>query len=122
MQGHSYWVILALTWLFCSELQADEETRLQCDDPNVHDAVALVLLAHNKELTEGNQLALYQITEAAKVGLVSVYSFLLKKKHSIVKYNLPRKQNKEGIKEKKDKKKTKTLQWKTIQSKNTNKN
>lgn len=69
MQGHTIWVSLALTWLFCSASHADEETRLQCDDPNVQDIVASVLLAHNKELTEGNHLALYQIFEAAKVGL-----------------------------------------------------
>ncbi|KAF4083099.1 hypothetical protein AMELA_G00136180 [Ameiurus melas] len=66
MQGHRIWVILALTWLFCSGSHASEETRLQCDDPNVQDAVASVLVAHNKELTEGNQLALYEILEAAK--------------------------------------------------------
>ncbi|XP_060796641.1 kininogen-1 [Neoarius graeffei] len=66
MQGHTIWVSLALTWLFCSASHADEETRLQCDDPNVQDIVASVLLAHNKELTEGNHLALYQILEAAK--------------------------------------------------------
>ncbi|KAI5101177.1 kininogen-1 precursor [Silurus meridionalis] len=66
MQGHRIWVILALTWLFCSGSHADEETRLLCDDPSVNDAVAMVLSEHNKELTEGNQLALYQILEAAK--------------------------------------------------------
>ncbi|KAI5609827.1 kininogen-1 isoform X1 [Silurus asotus] len=66
MQGHRIWVILALTWLFCSGSHADEETRLLCDDPSVNDAVAMVLSEHNKKLTEGNQLALYQILEAAK--------------------------------------------------------
>ncbi|KAG7327438.1 hypothetical protein KOW79_009044 [Hemibagrus wyckioides] len=66
MQGHRIWVFLALSWLFCSGSHADGEIRLQCDDSNVQDAVALVLSAHNKGLTEGNQLALYQILEAAK--------------------------------------------------------
>lgn len=68
MQGHRICVILALTWLFCSGSHADDETRLQCDDPNVQDAVTSVLSEHNKELTEGNQLALYQILEATKVS------------------------------------------------------
>ncbi|KAK3533380.1 hypothetical protein QTP70_019325 [Hemibagrus guttatus] len=66
MQGHRIWVFLALSWLFCSGSHADDETKLQCDDSNVQDAVASVLSAHNKGLTEGNQLALYQILEAAK--------------------------------------------------------
>ncbi|KAB5559047.1 hypothetical protein PHYPO_G00024360 [Pangasianodon hypophthalmus] len=66
MKGQRIWVILALTWLFCSGSYADEETRLQCDDPNVQDVVTSVLLTHNKDLTEGNQLALYQILEAKK--------------------------------------------------------
>ncbi|XP_047666570.1 kininogen-1 [Tachysurus fulvidraco] len=66
MQGHSIWVILALSWLFCSGSHAAQETRLQCDDLNVYRDVDLVLSAHNKGLTEGNQLALYQILEAAQ--------------------------------------------------------
>lgn len=74
MQGHAIWVSLALTWLFCSGSYGDEETRLQCDDTNVQDVVASVLLAHNKELTEGNQLALYQILQAAKVGFKVIKS------------------------------------------------
>lgn len=72
MQGHSIWVILALSWLFCSGSHADQETGLQCDDLNVYRAVDLVLSAHNKGLTEGNQLALYQIIEAAQVGFEDI--------------------------------------------------
>lgn len=67
-------MILALTWLYCTGSHADKDTRLQCDDPKVEDAVASVLLAHNKELTEGNQLALYQILEATKVGFEFIKS------------------------------------------------
>ncbi|KAM9460843.1 kininogen-1 [Clarias gariepinus] len=67
MQGHRIWVILALTWLFCSESHANDETRLQCDDQSVEDIVSSVLLEHNKQLTEGNQLALYQILKAIKL-------------------------------------------------------
>lgn len=77
MEGHGIWVILALMWLFCSGSHADEESRLQCEDPNVQDVVASVLLAHNKELTEGNQLALYQILEATKVGFKMMKYYLL---------------------------------------------
>ncbi|TSK53785.1 Kininogen-1 [Bagarius yarrelli] len=72
MQGYSIWVVLTLSWLFCSKCHADQETSLQCDSLDVQDAVALIISAHNKELTEGNQLALYQIIKAAKTQNESV--------------------------------------------------
>uniref|UniRef100_W5K236 Kininogen 1 n=1 Tax=Astyanax mexicanus TaxID=7994 RepID=W5K236_ASTMX len=59
-------VLFALTWLFYTGSLGQEDTRLQCDDKSVQDIVELALLQHNKNVTESNQLALYQIVEATK--------------------------------------------------------
>ncbi|XP_062868954.1 kininogen-1 isoform X2 [Trichomycterus rosablanca] len=67
MRQHGIWVILASAWLLCSGARGDEEKNLQCDEKSVEDLVASALTAHNKELTDGAQLALYQVLEATKV-------------------------------------------------------
>uniref|UniRef100_A0A4W4FKT8 Cystatin kininogen-type domain-containing protein n=1 Tax=Electrophorus electricus TaxID=8005 RepID=A0A4W4FKT8_ELEEL len=59
-------LLLALTGLFHAGSHGQEDAGLPCSDKTVEDVVHLVLLLHNKDLSEGGQLALYQILEASK--------------------------------------------------------
>ncbi|XP_066504180.1 kininogen-1 [Hoplias malabaricus] len=59
-------LFFTLTCLFFVGSQGQVETRLQCDDKSVQDAVDLILLKYNKDLKEGEQLALYQVLQARK--------------------------------------------------------
>ncbi|KAK7137365.1 hypothetical protein R3I93_017444 [Phoxinus phoxinus] len=59
-------VVFALAWLYCSVGHGQTDTSIPCDDKRVEDVVNLTLSTHNKILTEGAQLALYEILEATK--------------------------------------------------------
>lgn len=63
-------VVFALAWLYCSTGHGQTDTSIQCDDKRVEDVVNLTLSKHNEILTEGAQLALYEILEATKVGVL----------------------------------------------------
>ncbi|NP_001005981.1 kininogen-1 precursor [Danio rerio] len=58
--------VLAMLWLyFCGGL-AQTDSSVPCDDRRVEKVVNLTLGTHNKMITEGAQLALYEILEATK--------------------------------------------------------
>ncbi|XP_056123840.1 kininogen-1 [Rhinichthys klamathensis goyatoka] len=59
-------VVFALAWLYCSTGHGQTDTSIPCDDKRVEDVVNLTLSKHNEILTEGAQLALYEILEATK--------------------------------------------------------
>ncbi|XP_051766563.1 kininogen-1 [Ctenopharyngodon idella] len=58
--------VFALAWLYCSTGHGQTDTRIPCDDKRVGDVVNVILTKHNEKLTEGAQLALYEILEATK--------------------------------------------------------
>lgn len=60
--------VFALAWLYCATGHGQTDTRIPCDDKRVEDVVNVTLSKHNEKLTEGAQLALYEILEATKVG------------------------------------------------------
>ncbi|XP_017541318.1 kininogen-1 [Pygocentrus nattereri] len=66
MKGDRIFALFALTWLFYVGSHGQEEARLQCEDQRVFNIVDFALLEHNKGLTAGGQLALYQVLEATK--------------------------------------------------------
>ncbi|CAM4653496.1 hypothetical protein PO909_026907 [Leuciscus waleckii] len=59
-------VVFALAWLYCSSGHGQTDTKIPCDDIRVEDVVNFTLSKHNEILTEGAQLALYEILEATK--------------------------------------------------------
>ncbi|XP_077058240.1 kininogen-1 [Siphateles boraxobius] len=59
-------VVLALAWLYFSAGHGQTDSSIPCDDKRVKDVVNLTLTKHNEILTEGAQLALYEILEATK--------------------------------------------------------
>lgn len=59
-------VVFALAWLYCSSGHGQTDPSIPCDDKRVKDVVNLTLTKHNEILTEGAQLALYEILEATK--------------------------------------------------------
>lgn len=63
-------VVFALAWLYCSSGHGQTDTNIPCDDKRVEDVVNLTLSKHNEILTEGGKLALYEILEATKVGVL----------------------------------------------------
>ncbi|XP_076879949.1 kininogen-1 [Brachyhypopomus gauderio] len=66
MKGDKLCLLFALSCLFYVGSHGQAADSLSCGDKNVEEAVRLVLLMHNKGLTEGGQLALYQILKATK--------------------------------------------------------
>ncbi|XP_016423566.1 T-kininogen 2-like [Sinocyclocheilus rhinocerous] len=58
--------VFALAWLYFSGGRGQTDIKIPCDDKRVEDVVNVTLSAHNKILTEGAQLALYEILEATK--------------------------------------------------------
>lgn len=60
--------VFALAWLYCSVGHGQTDTSIPCDDKRVEHAVNVTLSKHNEILSEGAQLALYEILEATKVG------------------------------------------------------
>ncbi|XP_052395654.1 kininogen [Carassius gibelio] len=58
--------LFALAWLYSSGGHGQTDIKIPCDDKRVEDVVNLTLSTHNKILTEGSQLALYEILEAIK--------------------------------------------------------
>ncbi|KAK9967802.1 hypothetical protein ABG768_002169 [Culter alburnus] len=58
--------VFALAWLYCATGHGQTDTRIPCDDKRVEDVVNVTLSKHNEKLTEGAQLALYEILEATK--------------------------------------------------------
>uniref|UniRef100_A0A9J8C7W6 Cystatin kininogen-type domain-containing protein n=1 Tax=Cyprinus carpio carpio TaxID=630221 RepID=A0A9J8C7W6_CYPCA len=58
--------VFALAWLYSSGGCGQTDIKVPCDDKRVEDVVNLTLSTHNKILTEGAQLALYEILEATK--------------------------------------------------------
>ncbi|KAL6469529.1 hypothetical protein MHYP_G00230530 [Metynnis hypsauchen] len=66
MKGDRIFALFALTWLFYAGSHGQEEARLQCEDQRVFDIVDFALLQHNKGLTAGGQMALYQVLGATK--------------------------------------------------------
>uniref|UniRef100_A0A672SSG0 Kininogen 1 n=1 Tax=Sinocyclocheilus grahami TaxID=75366 RepID=A0A672SSG0_SINGR len=58
--------VFALAWLYSSGGSGQTDITIPCDDKRVEDVVNVTLSAHNKILTEGAQLALYEILEATK--------------------------------------------------------
>ncbi len=60
--------VFALAWLYSSGGHGQTDIKILCDDKRVENVVNLTLSTHNKILTEGGQLALYEILEATKVG------------------------------------------------------
>lgn len=63
-------VVFALAWLYCSTGHGQTDPSIPCDDKRVEDVVNLTLTKHNEILTEGVQLALYEILAATKVGVL----------------------------------------------------
>ncbi|XP_067272463.1 kininogen-1 [Pseudorasbora parva] len=59
-------VVFALAWLHCSVGHGQTDTIIPCDDKRVEDVVNLTLSKHNEIITQGGQLALYEILEATK--------------------------------------------------------
>lgn len=60
-------LIFGLIWLCCSVGHGQMDTNVPCDDKRVENVVNLALSKYNELLTEGSQLALYDIKEATKV-------------------------------------------------------
>jgi len=69
-------VVFALAWLYCSTGHGQTDISIPCDDKQVEDVVNLTLSKHNEILTEGAQLALYEILEATKVCLFAFNNIL----------------------------------------------
>ncbi|XP_073700354.1 kininogen-like [Garra rufa] len=59
-------MLFALAWLYSSGGLGQSDIKIACDDKRVENVVNLTLSTHNKILTEGAQLALYEILEATK--------------------------------------------------------
>ncbi|KAK2907258.1 hypothetical protein QQF64_018646 [Cirrhinus molitorella] len=59
-------MLFALAWLYSSGGHGQTDIKIACDDKRVENVVNLTLSTHNKILTEGAQLALYEILEATK--------------------------------------------------------
>uniref|UniRef100_A0A8C1KKV2 Cystatin kininogen-type domain-containing protein n=1 Tax=Cyprinus carpio TaxID=7962 RepID=A0A8C1KKV2_CYPCA len=65
-------MVFALAWLYSSGGHGQTDIKIPCDDKRVENVVNLTLSTHNKILTEGGQLALYEILEATKAQNESV--------------------------------------------------
>ncbi|XP_043087911.1 kininogen-1 [Puntigrus tetrazona] len=65
-------MVFALAWLYSSGGHGQTDVKIPCDDKRVENVVNLTLSTHNKILTEGGQLALYEILEATKAQNESV--------------------------------------------------
>ncbi|KTG45399.1 hypothetical protein cypCar_00043538 [Cyprinus carpio] len=65
-------MVFALAWLYSSGGHGQTDIKIPCDDKRVENVVNLTLSTHNKILTEGGQLALYEILEATKTRNESV--------------------------------------------------
>lgn len=65
-------MVFALVWLYSSGGHGQTDIKIPCDDKRVENVVNLTLSTHNKILTEGGQLALYEILEATKAQNESV--------------------------------------------------
>ncbi|XP_016298205.1 T-kininogen 1-like [Sinocyclocheilus anshuiensis] len=65
-------MVFALAWLYASGGSGQTNIKIPCDDKRVENVVNLTLSTHNKILTEGGQLALYEILEATKAQNESV--------------------------------------------------
>ncbi|KAA0712492.1 hypothetical protein E1301_Tti020967 [Triplophysa tibetana] len=59
-------LVCGLVWLCCSGGHGQTDTSIPCDDKRVENVVNLALSKYNELLTEGSQLALYDIKEATK--------------------------------------------------------
>ncbi|KAI2650125.1 Kininogen-1 [Labeo rohita] len=60
-------MLFALAWLYSSGGHGQTDIKIPCDGKRVENVVNLTLSTHNKILTEGAKLALYEILEATKV-------------------------------------------------------